>query len=358
MNSILQSVLAATVSFFIITLFLAFIIIICRVTNHRRFKIQSVPNPETNLTTITTSESATFDPSLTRISMAELIIATKNFSPDLIIGDGSFGLVYKANLHHAGGVTVAIKKLDHDAFQGFREFQAEMETLSKLKHENIVTILGYCATGQDRVLIYEYMENGSVDQWLHDTSASGNMRTPLSWEARLDVVKGVANGLSYLHGLQTPVIHRDIKSSNVLLDKDFTAHISDFGLARCCNTSHSHVSTQVAGTMGYMPPEYREGNTAATMVADVYSFGILMVEVAVQRRPNWPVVFDGKEVGFVQWARKMVEENREMEMVQNVDNVSEENVKEYFRLALLCANETSARPAISEVAQLLNQFSM
>ncbi|KAM7277939.1 hypothetical protein ACFE04_005073 [Oxalis oulophora] len=241
MNPTLQAVLAATASFFIITLLLAFILAICKITkrtSHTRTRTRSLPitttRPNINLTT----ESATFDPALTRLSMSELITATKNFSPDLIIGDGSFGLVYKAKLKDGG--VVAIKKLDPDAFQGFREFRAEMETLGKLKHENIVKILGYCSTGQDRVLIYDYMENGSVDQWLHDTS-------------------------------------------------------------------------------------------------------------------------DDNEVGFVEWARRMVEKNREMDIVYGLDreNVSEENVKEYFRVALLCANEkTRSRPAIGEVAKMLEQISM
>lgn len=358
-----QAVVAALASFFLITLIFAAVIIICgnrnykssRNRNPNRNPNRSISNPR--LTSIAVvDEIASFDPSL-HVSMTEIVRATKNFSADLIIGDGSFGLVYKAQL--SNGPTVAIKKLDQDAFQGFREFQAEMETLGKLRHSNLVKILGYCVSGSDRILIYEFIEKGNLDIWLHDSSSVEDEipRLPLSWATRNKIVRGVADGLAYLHGLEKPIIHRDIKASNVLLDSVFEARIADFGLARTIDSSHSHVSTQVAGTMGYMPPEYKEGFTVATVKADVYSFGILMLETAIGRRPNLPMVFDGAEMGLVEWARKMVAQNREMEMVDV--NISREglvgsNVKEYFRIACLCANEMPReRPAMRDVVELL-----
>ncbi|XP_031287790.1 phytosulfokine receptor 2-like [Pistacia vera] len=366
-----QGLLAAIASFFFITLILAVILLFCKKTRkpetRNRTRDSARTQPHAELTSIATFDSASFDPSLNQISMAELLDATKNFSSDLIIGDGSFGFVYKAKL--SNGVTVAIKKLDKDAFQGFREFRAEMETLGKLRHRNIVKILGYCVSDLDRVLIYEFVEKGNLDQWLHDTVTESDdvddtrqsfCRLPLSWETRVNVVSGVANGLAYLHGLEKPIIHRDIKASNVLLDSDFEAHIADFGLARRIDTSHSHVSTQVAGTMGYMPPEYMGGNTAATVMLDVYSFGVLMIEVATQRRPNWPAIVDGKEVGLVEWSRTMVEQNREIEMVDsNIsrEELSENKVKEYFRIACNCTNEkTRERPAMKEVVKDLEEL--
>ncbi|KAK2659075.1 hypothetical protein Ddye_005608 [Dipteronia dyeriana] len=371
MGSSLQGLVAAVASFFFVTILFAIVLFICKTRRKRTHRSRALPRTQpdrvTELSSVTTCDSATFDPSLNQISMSELLLATKNFSSDLIIGDGSFGFVYKANL--SNGVTVAIKKLDKDAFQGFREFRAEMETLGKLRHRNIVKILGYCVSDMDRVLIYEFIEKGSLDQWLHDTSPECgdvdgskqlNCRLPLSWETRLKVIGGVANGLSYLHGLEKPIIHRDIKASNVLLDSDFEAHIADFGLARRIDTLHSHVSTQVAGTMGYMPPEYMGGNTAATVMLDVYSFGILMIEIAAQRRPNLPVMLDHKEVGLVEWARKMAEGNREMEMVESngsMEELDEVKVKEYFRIACMCTNEKSReRPAMRKVVELLNQL--
>ncbi|CAL1357847.1 unnamed protein product [Linum trigynum] len=387
MNSIFLSIVAAVVSFFLITLIFGFFYFLCKSLKRRRRThhhhipqtraIRSVP-PATagrggELSSVTIDESASFDPSLNRVSMEELKLATKNFSSDLIIGDGSFGYVYKASL--SDGVTVAIKKLDPDAFQGFREFRAEMETLGKLRHRNIVKMLGYCASGSDRVLIYEFLERGSLDQWLHDTyspvskersddSVASVKLLPLSWEMRNKVVRGVANGLMYLHGLDSAIIHRDIKASNVLLDSDFEAHIADFGLARTVDASHSHVSTQVAGTMGYMPPEYKDGVMAATVKADVYSFGILMFEIATGERPNLPMVFNGKEMGLIEWARKMMAHNRYEEMLdgsmpeKEKGLLSEEKVKEYFSIACKCCNETNAdRPTMAEVVDLLNRLS-
>ncbi|KAL9395962.1 hypothetical protein Peur_010215 [Populus x canadensis] len=368
MDPSLQAILAAAASFFLITLIFAIIVIVCKSTSNQDYRrrrrqrhhhqSRTVPNPE--LSSITIDESATFDPAMNRISMEELKVSTKNFSADLIIGDGSFGLVYKATLF--SGSTVAIKKLDPDAFQGFREFRAEMETLGKLRHRNIVKILGYCVSGLERVLILEFVERGSLDQWIHDTSSTNNeqfVKIPLPWETRIKVVRGVANGLAYLHGLETPIIHRDIKASNVLLDSEYEAHIADFGLARRIDASHSHVSTQVAGTMGYMPPEYREG-AGATVKVDVYSFGILMFEVATAERPNLPKVVEEKEVWLIEWVRKMLGQNLHMEMLDSKtpkEGLSEDEVKEYFRIASLCTGECRDRPAMSEVVGLLKNLS-
>ncbi|KAJ8760597.1 hypothetical protein K2173_015264 [Erythroxylum novogranatense] len=368
-DNISQLVLAATVSFLFIIIIFSFFFFICRYqkpsnyAHHRtrrsdRPGTRTVPNLE--LSTINIDDSASFDPSLNRVSMEELKTATRNFSADLIIGDGSFGLVYKAQL--STGNTVAIKKLAPDAFQGFREFRAEMETLGKLRHRNIVKMLGYCMSGEDRVLIYEFIEKGSLDQWLHDASYSSeySVKLPLSWETRNKIVNGVADGLAYLHGLDTPIIHRDIKAGNVLLDSEFEAHIADFGLARRVDSSCSHVSTQVAGTMGYMPPEYKNGLMTATVKADVYSFGMLMLEIATGQRPNLPIMMEGKEVVLIEWARKMLEESRHWEMLDPSmikEGVREDSVKEYLDIATWCTSESRKdRPCMGEVIDLLNHL--
>ncbi|KAJ7969788.1 Receptor-like kinase [Quillaja saponaria] len=370
MDSTLQAVVAAAASFFVVTLIFAVIILACRRNMKRSHQTRGQPRQRTRtrpvknpvLSSIPVDESLSFDPRF-QISMTELAAATKNFSPDLIVGDGSFGLVYKAHL--SNGVVVAIKKLDPDAFQGFREFRAEMETLGKLRHRNIVEIIGYCALGSDRLLVYEFIERGSLDYWLHDMSSSETVdvsftRSPLSWEIRNKIIRCVANGLSYLHGLDKPIIHRDIKTSNVLLDSEFEAHIADFGLARRIDNSHSHVSTQVAGTMGYMPPEYREGMTVATVMADVYSFGILMLETATGQRPNLPLRVDGIAVGLVQWARTMVALNAQMQMVDpsiSREGLAEASVKEYFRISCMCISELpKQRPLMAEIVQMLDRI--
>ncbi|KAI6689583.1 hypothetical protein NL676_026411 [Syzygium grande] len=368
MNPNLQAVVAAAASFVGLSLFFVVLAFTCSRRRKRgrgreaRVQTRSISNPEEGLSASAVDESASFDPKL-RISMDELRKATKNFHPRQIVGDGGFGLVFKARL--ANGRTVAVKKLEPDAFQGFREFRAEMETLGNLQHPNIVTILGYCSSNSDRVLVYEFIERGSLDQWLYDTTPSpengdnsGPKRSPLSWDTRMKIIKGVASGLAYMHGLPTPIIHRDIKASNVLLDAEFEAHIADFGLARMIEASQSHVSTQFAGTMGYMPPEYKEGFTAATVKADVYSFGILMLEIATGRRPNLPVMDKGKEVGLVVWAQNMVAENRQMEMVDPAisrDGLVKARVEACFNIACMCTSELSKeRPGMSRVLELLN----
>jgi serine/threonine protein kinase len=301
--------------------------------------------------------------------MEELSRATNNFSPYRVVGDGSFGLVYKARL--STGDVVAVKKLSPDAFQGFREFAAEMETLSKLSHDNIVKILGYWASGPERLLVYEYIDKGNLDQWLHEPSSPTHpnddvfstdiIRSPLSWETRVNIIRGVAHGLCYLHGLQKPIIHRDIKASNVLLDSEFQAHIADFGLARRMDKSHSHVSTQVAGTIGYMPPEYRDGSNVANPKVDVYSFGVLMIETVSGHRPNLAVKLEGNDIGLVNWARKMKERNTEMEMldvnVPREEGLKEESVREYVHIACMCTGELQKdRPEMPEVVNLLDSM--
>ncbi|KAK7851178.1 putative serine/threonine-protein kinase pbl11 [Quercus suber] len=208
----------------------------------RKPKITQLVSTTTELPSITTvDQSASFDPNL-KFSMTKLRAATKNFSPEFIIGGGSFGTVYKAQL--SNGVTVAIKRLNPDAFKGFREFWAEMVTVGMLQHPNIVKILGYCMTSSDRLLIYEFFQNGSLDRWLHLEPT-----LTLRWGTRIQIVKGVANGLSFLHSLDKPIAHQNIKSRNVFLDSDFQAQITDFGLARGIDNSTSYASTQSADTM-------------------------------------------------------------------------------------------------------------
>ncbi|XP_071716564.1 leucine-rich repeat receptor protein kinase EMS1 [Rutidosis leptorrhynchoides] len=371
-NSTYQTIFAAIASFIFITLIFSFIYLICKTikkrrhdpeARHRTRPIRSAPNLANSTSFISIAESQLFDPSLIRIDMSDLVSATRNFSPDLIVGDGSFGLVYKANL--PSGVTVAVKKLDPDAFQGYREFKAEMETLGKIRHDNIVNFSGYCISGLDRILIYEFVEKGSLDQWLYDTSSYDNdtsaLRVPLSWRNRINIILGVAKGLAYMHNLDVPIIHRDIKASNVLLDANYEAHIADFGLARRVDSDHSHVSTQVAGTMGYMPPEYINGATLATVMGDVYSFGILMFEIATSRRPNLPLKGDdGKEIRLVQWATNLVCKNREMEMVDarlSKQELKESHVVDFFKIATFCTTERpKLRPSMNEVVTLLNQI--
>ncbi|XP_017696866.3 phytosulfokine receptor 2-like [Phoenix dactylifera] len=365
MEAALQALIAAAVAFFLVSLLLSLILLLCP-RNPKACLLALAPlAPPLPLrrppsAPVAVDDSASFDPSLNQISLNELAAATKGFAADAIIGDGSFGFVYKAHL--SSGVTVAVKRLSADAFHGIREFRAEMDTLGRLEHPHLARMLGYCVSGADRLLIYEFLERGSLDHWLHEFDPGDSVSFPLPWSIRVRIVRGVAAGLAFLHEECRPqIIHRDIKSSNVLLDADFDARIADFGLARAVDPSRTHVSTQVAGTMGYMPPEYREGLTAATAAADVYSFGVLMVETATGERPNLlRRGEDGKRVSLVRWARRMVEEGKEMQVLDakmGEEGIREEEVKGYLEVAYRCTDGTpSKRPTMAEVVSLLDQI--
>ncbi|KAK4755982.1 hypothetical protein SAY87_009739 [Trapa incisa] len=210
----------------------------------------------------------------------DILKATNNFEESNIIGCGGFGLVYKAIL--PDGRKLAIKKLSGDSGQMEREFQAEVETLSRAQHPHLVPLQGYCLDGDARLLIYSFMENGSLDYWLHEIP---NGPSTLSWSIRLEIARGAARALAYLHQECEPrILHRDIKSSNILLDKDFKAHLADFGLARLICAYDTHVTTDLVGTLGYIPPEYGQ-SSVATYKGDVYSFGVVLVELVTGKRP-------------------------------------------------------------------------
>ncbi|XP_072147358.1 leucine-rich repeat receptor protein kinase MSL1 [Setaria viridis] len=225
---------------------------------------------------------ATFEHALLRFTLEDILKATNNFSNVHIIGQGGFGTVYKAALPE--GRRVAIKRLyGSHQFLGDRQFLAEMETIGKVKHRNLVPLLGYCARGDERFLIYEHMSHGSLETWLRDRA---NAPKAIGWPDRLRICIGSAHGLMFLHhGFVPRIIHRDMKSSNILLDENMEPRISDFGLARIISAYDTHVSTNVAGTLGYIPPEYAM-TMKCTAKGDVFSFGVVMLEVLTGRPPT------------------------------------------------------------------------
>ncbi|KAI5056073.1 hypothetical protein GOP47_0029594 [Adiantum capillus-veneris] len=239
---------------------------------------------------------ATFEKPLRKLTFAHLLEATNGFSQEAIIGRGGFGEVYKATFE--GGIVVAIKKLVHTVSQGDREFMAEMETIGKIKHRNLVPLLGYCKVGHERLLVYEYMEGGSLDRRLHedcyhsDDSGPLDGHAALSWDIRKRVAFGTARGLCFLHHSCIPhIIHRDLKSSNVLLDDALEARVSDFGMARLVSAAETHLSVSaLVGTPGYVPPEYCHSFRCTTK-GDVYSFGVVLLELITGRRPTWSSSF-------------------------------------------------------------------
>ncbi|XP_061354338.1 phytosulfokine receptor 2-like [Gastrolobium bilobum] len=285
------------------------------------------------------------------LTVADLLISTNNFNQANIVGCGGFGLVYKA--YFPNGTKAAIKRLSGDCGQIEREFQAEVEALSRAQHKNLVSLKGYCRYGNDRLLIYSYLENGSLDYWLHEC-VDGN--SALKWDARLKIAQGAARGLAYLHkGCEPYIVHRDVKSSNILLDDNFEAHLADFGLSRLLQPYDTHVTTDLVGTLGYIPPEYSQTLTA-TFRGDVYSFGVVLLELLTGRRPV--EVIKGKNCrNLVSWVFQMKSENKEQEIFDPAiwQKDHEKQLLEVLAIACKCLDQDPRqRPSIEVVVSGLD----
>ena len=287
------------------------------------------------------------------LTITDILKSTNNFDQANIIGCGGFGLVYKATL--PDGATIAIKRLSGDFGQMEREFKAEVETLSKAQHPNLVLLQGYCRIGSDRLLIYSFMENGSLDHWLHE-NPDGPSR--LIWPRRLQIAKGAARGLAYLHlSCQPHILHRDIKSSNILLDENFEAHLADFGLARLICPYATHVTTDLVGTLGYIPPEYGQ-SSVATFKGDVYSFGIVLLELVTGKRPVDMCKPKGARE-LVSWVTHMRKENREADVLDRAmyDKKFEREMMQMIDIACLCVSDSpKLRPLTHQLVLWLDNI--
>ncbi|KAL3631432.1 Phytosulfokine receptor 2 [Castilleja foliolosa] len=284
------------------------------------------------------------------LTVEDLLKSTNNFSQSNIVGCGGFGLVYRADLPN--GAKAAVKRLSGDCGQMEREFRAEVEALSTARHKNLVSLQGYCLYGTDRLLIYSYMENGSLDYWLHEKVVDDGVSF-LNWETRLRIARGAARGLAYLHG-ETKIVHRDIKTSNILLDEKFEARLADFGLSRLLRPYDTHVTTDLVGTLGYIPPEYSQAMTA-TFRGDVFSFGVVLLELITGRRPV--EVCKGRNCrDLVGWVYQKRAEQRECEIFDSSvgDSGCEKQVMELLGVACCCIDQDPRRrPSIDEVVSLL-----
>ncbi|CAA0816291.1 Protein kinase superfamily protein [Striga hermonthica] len=283
-------------------------------------------------------------------TLRDLEIATARFSSDHIIGEGGYGVVYRGRL--VNGTDVAVKKLLNNLGQAEKEFRVEVEAIGHVRHKNLVRLLGYCIEGVHRMLVYEYVNNGNLEQWLH-----GAMRKhgTLTWEARMKVLLGTAKALAYLHeSIEPKVVHRDIKSSNILIDEEFNGKVSDFGLAKLLGSGESHIATRVMGTFGYVAPEY--ANTGLlNEKSDIYSFGVLLLEAVTGRDP----VDYGRpanEVNLVEWLKMMVGSRRAEEVVDSNLEVRPtiRALKRALLIALRCVDpDSDKRPKMSQVVRML-----
>ncbi|KAL8252333.1 hypothetical protein R6Q59_036028 [Mikania micrantha] len=280
----------------------------------------------------------------------EILIATENFSESLVIGRGGFGKVYKGNIINESSVVVAaIKRLDSMSNQGAVEFWAEVEMLSMLRHCNLVSLIGYCNYEQEMILVYEYMSNRTLNDHLHE------LRTPLSWLQRLNICIGACRGLHYLHtgtGIASGVIHRDVKSSNILLHESWAAKISDFGLSKIgpTNQPSTYVNTLIKGTFGYLDPNYFTTGKL-TRKSDVYAFGVVLLEVLCRKRAV-DRSLDEEQWGLVTWVQDSIKEGN-LQYIIDSDirgEMSPKCLKEYAILAERCLhNSPKHRPTMAEV---------
>ncbi|XP_027170007.1 probable LRR receptor-like serine/threonine-protein kinase At1g07650 isoform X2 [Coffea eugenioides] len=285
-------------------------------------------------------------------TLRQIKYATNNFDSSNIIGKGGFGSVYKGNL--SDGTIIAVKQLSSKSTQGNREFLNEIGVISAVQHPNLVKLYGCCVEGDQLLLVYEYMENNSLGRALFGLEEH---QLELDWPTRRKICVGIARGLAYLHGeSRLKIVHRDIKASNVLLDKELNPKISDFGLARLHEDEDTHISTRVAGTFGYMAPEYAMRGYL-TDKADVYSFGVVLLEI-VSGKSN--AGFKPKEeeeyLNLLDWAHLLKKEIKLMELVDSRlgPDVNENEIMLTIEIALLCTSiSPAARPSMSTVVSML-----
>ncbi|WZZ47826.1 hypothetical protein YC2023_044085 [Brassica napus] len=313
------------------------------------WKLSSVPEP-------LSINVATFEKPLRKLTFAHLLEATNGFSAETMIGSGGFGEVYKAQLKD--GSTVAIKKLIRITGQGDREFMAEMETIGKIKHRNLVPLLGYCKIGEERLLVYEYMKWGSLETVLHEVSRKGGVF--LNWAARKKIAVGAARGLAFLHHSCIPhIIHRDMKSSNVLLDENLEARVSDFGMARLVSALDTHLSVStLAGTPGYVPPEYYQ-SFRCTAKGDVYSYGVILLELLSGKKPIDPGEF-GEDNNLVGWAKQLYREKRGVEILDQelvTEKSGDVELFHYLKIASVCLDDRPfKRPTMIQVMAMFKEL--
>ncbi|XP_077243376.1 G-type lectin S-receptor-like serine/threonine-protein kinase At4g27290 isoform X2 [Tasmannia lanceolata] len=282
--------------------------------------------------------------------LGTVVAATENFSDAKKLGEGGFGPVYKGKLFN--GQEIAVKRLSRNSGQGTEEFRNEVMLISKLQHRNLVKILGYCIQGEEKMLIYEYMSNKSLDSYIFDQSR----RELLDWRKRFDIIVAIARGVLYLHeDSRLRIIHRDLKASNVLLDNEMNPKISDFGMARIFGGNQTQANTRrVVGTYGYMSPEYAM-NGLFSVKSDVFSFGVILLEIISGKKNSCYV--DDPSITLIGHAWELWKEDRALELLDPsimVNSCAENEVLRCVHVGLLCVQESPRdRPTMSAVVFML-----
>ncbi|XP_030930150.1 receptor-like cytoplasmic kinase 176 [Quercus lobata] len=323
-------------------------------------KISSVSVPSTPRTEGEILQSS----NLKSFTFNNLKTATRNFRPDSVLGEGGFGSVFKGWIDENSftaakpgtGIVIAVKRLNQEGLQGHKEWLAEINYLGQLYHPNLVKLIGYCLEDDQRLLVYEFMPRGSLENHLFRRAS---YIQPLSWNYRMKIALGAAKGLAFLHSDEAKVIYRDFKTSNILLDSKFNAKLSDFGLAKDGPTGEkSHVSTRVMGTYGYAAPEYMATGHLTTK-SDVYSFGVVLLEMISGKR-----VMDNNrppgEQNLVEWAKRYLTSKRKVLHVFDARIEGQYS----FGIALKVANlaiqclsvEPRFRPNMDKVVRILEQL--
>lgn len=335
-------------------LLLAFVVVGVIVFVTRRTRFESHLEMQESSWKTRKEGSSTLPSHLCRyFTIAEIRAATNNFDDIFIVGVGGFGDVYKGYVD--GATPVAIKRLKSGSQQGENEFLNEIELLSQLRHNHLVSLIGYCNDGAEMILVYDFMQRGTLREYLYG-SVSGN--EPLAWKQRLEILLGAARGLHYLHaGAKHTIIHRDVKSTNILLDEKWVAKVSDFGLSKVgpTGTSMTHVSTVVKGSLGYLDPEYYL-RQRLTLKSDVYSFGVVVLEVLCARPPLIRTL-DKKNVSLVVRFQRCYNEGVIIEEMVDPfikDSITDECLRCYCQMALSCLHDDgSQRMSMSDVVGAL-----
>ncbi|XP_062198311.1 LRR receptor kinase SERK2-like isoform X2 [Phragmites australis] len=290
-----------------------------------------------------------------RFSWRELQIATNNFSEQNVLGKGGFGKVYKGVLPGPDNRKVAVKRLfEVERAEGEMAFLREVELISVAAHKNILRLIGFCTTQNERLLVYPFMENLSVASRLRDIKLNEPV---LDWPTRMQIARGAARGLEYLHEHCNPkIIHRDVKAANVLLDENFEAVVGDFGLAKMMDIGRNTVTTEVRGTMGHIAPEYMKRGRPSVKT-DIFGYGVLLLEIVTGERALFPDIMEGAgEVMLIDQVKRWMEEGRLHDIADgNLGGVYDlEEVEKITQIALLCTHmDPDQRPEMSEVVQML-----